>query len=63
MKDQKIRLKKSCDGCRAFAGGSCSLQHTINIDYSGFYKKYSPAEWCEKPKTYSEFMFLRSILK
>jgi len=48
----KERIKKTCEGCRAFDGpfDSCSL---------GYWKdRYEPKEPCPKPKTYDKLVEL-----
>lgn len=57
-------MKKTCNGCRALASYGCDLGKETEIvifGRNGYSSTRKPKEECPKPKTYSQFLYLRKI--
>ena len=58
-------MKKSCVGCRALASYGCDLgkkTEVTNYSRNGHINERKPLEECDKPKTYSYYLHLKSML-
>jgi len=69
------RMKKTCNGCRAYEkeidtgeiAGYCSLGYKTDYKkipfYKGFIKILIPAEKCFKPKTWDEYFIIKEEIR
>jgi hypothetical protein len=61
-------LKKTCDRCRAYGRGCCSLGYKVKMVNEKFLKPFNafievmvPLERCPKPRTYDEYYLQRKL--
>ena len=63
-------MKKTCNGCRAYGNGDCSLEYKtqiLNIAVPTFgdrtFERMVPLEECSKPLTYDDYFFQLKLRK
>lgn len=52
-------MKRTCNGCVAFALGTCELAYRTQTSGFGPGRKFRPAEECPKPLTIRKYILLR----